>query len=103
MIVIQILVLAVYFGTPLLIVYWWIRLARLKPRKAMWLMPVALGLWLLQASVLLYFISICISGHCTLTKMEEYGPAVLLVCAYAGIGWLLWFAWRQSAHVGEDG
>lgn len=102
MIVIQILVLVVYFGTPFLIVYSWIRLARSNPRMVIWSMSIALGLWLLQAGVLLYFISICISGHCTLTAVEEYGPAVLLVCAYIGIGGLLWFAWRQGTHVDHD-
>jgi hypothetical protein len=59
-------------------------------------MPVALGLWLLQAAVLLYFIAICISGHCTLTPLQEYGPVVLLVCAHIAIAWLLWHAWRQN-------
>jgi hypothetical protein len=93
---IQILFFAAYFGTPLFIVYSWIRLARLRPRKAVWPMPVALGLWLLQSGVLLYFIAICISGHCTLTPLEEYGPVVLLVCAYIAIAWLLWRAWRQG-------
>jgi hypothetical protein len=99
---IQILFLVVYLGTPFFIVYWWIRLARLSPRKAGWPLSAALGLWLLQAGVLLYFISICISGHCTLTPVEENGPVVLLVFAYFGIGGLLWFAWKQSTPVGHD-
>lgn len=98
----QILFLAVYLGTPILIVYSWFRLARSSRRKAVWPMPVALGLWLLQASVLLYFLAICISGHCTLTKAEKYGPVVLLVCAFLGIGGLLWFAWRQIIDVEND-
>lgn len=89
----RILFLVAYFGTPLFIVYSWIRLARLRTRKAVWPMPLALGLWLLQAGVLLYFIAICISGHCTLTPLEENGPVVLLVCVYAAIGWLFWLAW----------
>jgi hypothetical protein len=99
---IQILFLVVYLGTPFFIVYWWIRLAKLSPRKVGWPMSAALGLWLLQASVLLYFISICISGHCTLTAVEENGPVVLFAFAYVGIGGLLWFAWRQSTNVEND-
>ena len=95
---VQILFLVVYFGTPLFLVYWWIRLLRSSPRKAVWPMPVALGLWLLQAIVLGYFIAICITGHCTLTPLEENGPLVLFACAYVGIGGLLWFAWRQHAN-----
>ena len=66
-------------------------------------MPAALGLWLLQASVLGYFIGICITGHCTLTPLQENGPLVLVVCAYLGIGGLLWFAWWQHAQVRKDG
>jgi hypothetical protein len=94
---IQILVLGVYFGTPFFIIYRWIRLAVSGPGKLVWPMLIALGLWLLQAAVLIYSILMCVSGHCTLTPLQEYGPAVLLVCAYLGIGWMLWLAWRQSA------
>jgi hypothetical protein len=47
--------------------------------------------------VLLYFIAICMSGHCTLTPVEEIAPPVLLGVAYLAIAYLLWFAWRQSA------
>ena len=39
----QLLFIAVYLGTPLLIVYTWFRLAALRPRRAFWPMPVALG------------------------------------------------------------
>jgi heme/copper-type cytochrome/quinol oxidase subunit 1 len=92
---IQIIALVVYFGTPLFIVYAWVRLAKSHSREVAWPMATALGLWLLQAGVLLYFIAICISGHCTLTPVEENAPAVLLGVAYLGIAWLLWFAWRQ--------
>jgi len=98
---IQLLVLAAYFGTPLFIVYCWIRFSRSGPGKVAWPMPVALGLWLLQAAVLLYAISRCVSGHCTLTPLEEYGPIVLLGCAYLTIVWLLWFTWRRSNIIGN--
>jgi len=89
-------VLVAYLGTPLFIVYAWLRLARSHPREVAWPMATALGLWLLQAGVLLYFIAICLSGHCTLTPVEEIAPLVLLGVAYVGIAWLLWLAWRQS-------
>jgi hypothetical protein len=95
---IQITALAVYFGTPLFIVYAWVRLAKSHPREVAWPMASALGLWLFQAGVLLYFIVICISGHCTLTPLEENAPPVLLGVAYLGIAGLLWFAWRQSTR-----
>jgi hypothetical protein len=91
---IQILVLVAYFGTPLFIVYSWVRLAKSPRRAVAWPMSTALGLWLLQAGVLLYFIAICLSGHCTLTPVEEIAPLVLLGVAYLGIAWLLWSAWR---------
>lgn len=91
---VQILFLAVYFGTPVFIVYCWIRLKKRNPRRVAGLMLAALGLWLLQAGVLLYFLLICISGHCRLTKVEELGPLMLMGLAYAGIGALLWLASR---------
>lgn len=91
---IGILVLVAYLGTPLFIVYAWLRLAKSHAREVAWPMATALGLWLLQAGVLLYFIAICLSGHCTLTPIEEVAPLVLLGVAYLGIAWLLWSAWR---------
>jgi predicted transporter len=99
---IQMLVLAAYLGTPFFIVYCWIRFAKMSPGKVGWPMSLALGLWLLQAAVLLYAISRCVSGHCTLTPLEEYGPIVLVVCAYLAIGWLLWSRWRRSGIVEND-
>jgi hypothetical protein len=94
---IRILVLVAYLATPVFIVYAWVRLAKSHPRQVAWPMATALGLWLLQAAVLLYFIAICMSGHCTLTPVEEIAPPVLLGVAYLAIAYLLWFAWRQSA------
>lgn len=91
---VQILLLAVYCGTPVFVVYWWIRLAKRNLRRVAGLMSAALGLWLLQAGVLLYFLLIGISGHCRLTKVEELGPLILMGLAYAGIGALLWLASR---------
>jgi hypothetical protein len=95
---IRLLALAVYFGTPVFIIYAWVRLAKSRSSEVAWPMATALGLWLLQAAVLLYFIAICLSGHCTLTPLEEIAPLVLLGIAYLAIAWLLWFAWRQSTR-----
>ena len=92
----RLLVLVVYLGTPLLIIWCWWRFAAAGRGKPHWSMAAALGLWLLQAGVLLYFIAICMSGHCTLTPLQEHGPVVLLVGAYIGIGGLLWIAWRKN-------
>jgi hypothetical protein len=85
-------VIAIYLGTPLLLVYWWVRLATLRAGRRLWPMPVALGLWLAQAGVLFYFIAIGMSGHFRPTPLEEHGPAVLLIAAYIGIGWMLWLS-----------
>lgn len=91
----RILFAVVYVGTPLFIVYRAVSLSRSAGGKSWWPMLVAMGLWLLQAAVLIYFVGVCISGHCTLTPLEEYGPVALMVGAYIGIGWLLWVTRRQ--------
>lgn len=88
--VISYIVLAVYAATPLFLAYRWVRLAG--AGLPLWPMPAAIGLWLLQAAVLAYAILGCISGHCNPTALEQAGPVVLLVVAYLGIGWLLWFS-----------
>lgn len=96
----QLLFLAAYFGTPLFILWWWVSLARSSRGKPMWLALGALGLWLLQVAVWLAVIIPCLSGHCRPTALQEYGPIVLTICAYAAIGAILWLAWKSSA--GEE-
>jgi len=91
----QILFAVLYLGTPLFIVYRAVKLTRRAGGKSWQAMLVAMGLWLLQAAVLIYFVGSCISGHCMLTPIEEYGPLVLMAGAYIGIGWILWVARGQ--------
>jgi hypothetical protein len=85
-------VLAVYFGTPLLIIYFWVRFGR----PAMWPMLSALGLWLLQAAVVIYSIMLCISGHCRVSAVQDYLVGALVLGAFIGIGILLWLSARRS-------
>lgn len=90
----QVLFLAVYFGTPAFIIYRWIRVALSSHKPVVWSMAIALGLWLLQATVLILAIFKCISGHCQVTPLEEYGTYGLMLCAYLGIGCVLWLTRR---------
>ena len=96
---VQIPALLVYFGTPVFIVWWWTRPAVSGGLRPLWPVLAALGLWLLQAGVLLYSIAICLSGHCRPTPLEEQGPVVLLLIAYLAIGWLLWVMWKPRHYV----
>lgn len=92
---------AAYLGTPLLIVVCWLRLPKSSARRPWWPLPTALGLWALQFMVWLVMVASCVSGHCRLTALQEYGPYALTVLVYAAIGWLLWFAWRWNRPGGR--
>ena len=90
----QLLFAVAYLGTPVALIGVWIGLAR--SGRRVWPAPAAIGMWLLQAAVLAYFIGGCLSGHCTLTPLEEHGPVVLMVAAYLGIAALLWYAYTRT-------
>ena len=87
-----------YFGIPVFILYRWIRIALSTHKSIVWSMAVALGLWLLQAAALIYSIAICLSGHCRVAPIQEYGVYALVVCAFIGIGALLWLSWRRHGR-----
>lgn len=100
------IVLALYLGTPIYIVYRWVKLSRAGRGKPALPMLGALALWLLQLATLIYAIARCAGGHCRLTTFQEYAPAVVSIAAYAGIGVLLWIVGtrpRDRAQNGGDG
>jgi hypothetical protein len=90
------LVLAAYLGTPLFLIFRWIRVAKAQPPRRVWPVPAALGMWLAQAALLAYVILMCVSGHCTPPVAEPVLLAVMAL-AYAGIGWMLWLSRRTIA------
>ena len=81
----QFIAVAVYFGTPLVIIWRWVVVGRRFATVIVWPMLAALLLWLLQASTFAAALLYCIGGHCNISSTTEFLVTAVIVGAFIGI------------------